>query len=136
MTYRKNGMRARVIAPLLALVSAAIVSLPGNAGAQSWSIEGCWHVEIDMPFPKSDKKLAACFEKNGAGLVGKVRRDAKGPWKAISSVSQTGTTFSFVTPSEDGPVTFQGAFESNSKLKGNVKASRGARPFSAERTGR
>lgn len=113
MNHDKNGMKTRLIAPFFALVGAVIVTVPGTASAQSSSLEGCWQVEIDMPFPKSDKKLVACFEKNSTQLVGKVRRDANEPWKAVSKVSQTGNTFSFVSPSEDGPVTFQGSFESS-----------------------
>ena len=128
------NLRPGLLAALASLALGLVTSRSAPAHAEPRSIEGCWQLEVDMPFPMSDKQGIACFERRGSKLVGRLRRDERDAWKAASSVSQTGNRFSFASPFKNGKVTFSGAFESSSRLKGNVRAPQGTRPFSAERT--
>lgn len=125
---------SRFVVLLTMALSAA--SLPAAAHAASKSVEGCWRVRVEMPFPISDRKFTACFKKDGGSLVGKVRRKDGGPWKAATEVSQSGDRVRFAISGKDGKVTFEGSWVTGSKLKGKMTAPKATRPFGATRTTR
>jgi len=110
--------------------------MPSATYAGEYSIVGCWEFEIDMPFPASNRELTVCFSKESNGLTGKIRDKEKDKWVPTHDVSQQGNKFSFTTDSKNGKVSFSGTVNNAEQLKGDVRSSKGIRPFKAKRTTR
>ena len=106
-----------------------VCASPVVAQAAEPSIVGCWDIEVELPFPMSNKEFSVCFEKTKSGLTGKIRKSEDKPWRELKPVQQEGTSFSFSAQGEKGKVDFNGKLSGANKMKGKMKAPKGTPPF-------